>query len=85
MSGTSISKQHLIDEYHGQQDICPIRKSHTALIDVVDFNKSCLETSGVLLPICGKPIYYTQCQACEFTFAPEMCKWTEQRVFRAGM
>jgi len=56
---------------------CQICGSETALLDVVDFNKSCEEARGKYLPISGIPIYYTHCPNCSFTFAPEFGQWTE--------
>ena len=56
---------------------CPVCSSPTALYDVVDFNKNCLETAGVLLPLSGVPIYYRRCAACAFTWAPEFRDWSD--------
>lgn len=56
---------------------CPICKSKSDIIDVVDFNKSCEENRGKFLPLSGVPIYYYQCESCEFTFAPEFQSWSE--------
>lgn len=57
---------------------CPICNNQTKYIDVVDFNKSCEEIKGKFLPLSGMPIYYTQCEDCLFTFAPEFSAWSER-------
>lgn len=57
---------------------CPVCESHTKIFDVVDFNKSCEEPRGKFLPLSGKPVYYSQCQNCSFTFAPEFKNWSDE-------
>ena len=57
---------------------CPICKGSTALIDVVDFNKSCEERRGKFLALTGRPIYYSRCFVCGFVFAPKMHQWSTQ-------
>lgn len=59
------------------QNRCPICYGQTALLDVVDFNKNCEEARGKYLPLSGKPVYYSQCQNCAFTLAPEFEHWTD--------
>lgn len=56
---------------------CPVCSSPTALYDVVDFNKHCMESAGVCLPLSGVPIYYRRCTACTFTWAPEFRQWSD--------
>ena len=55
------------------KSICPVCFGECALFDVVDFNKSCAESTGKHLPLSGIPIYYVRCAACGFCFAPECC------------
>ena len=55
---------------------CPVCGAATALLDVVDLNKSCEEERGKYLPIAGVPIYYSLCDDCGFCFAPEMHRWS---------
>lgn len=57
---------------------CPVCDTPAELYDVVDFNKSCTEAQGVHLPLCGVPIYYRRCGACEYTWAPEFREWPDQ-------
>lgn len=57
--------------------ICPICGGNSKLLDVVDFNKSCEENRGKFLPLSGVPIYYSQCETCQFTFANEFRSWSE--------
>ena len=64
---------------------CPVCDATCALLDVVDFNKSCEEARGKFLRLAGVPIYYARCGSCAFCFAPAMHGWTleefEQRVY----
>lgn len=53
---------------------CPVCGTPTALFDVVDFNKTCLPLA---MPLSGKPVYYSRCPACQFTFAPELHGWSD--------
>ena len=62
--------------------LCPICQAQTELLDVVDFNKNCEEGNGFFLPLSGVPIYYSQCTACFFTFAPEFAIWTESEFLK---
>ncbi len=59
------------------ETICQICSSHTQLLDVIDFNKSCEELKGSYLPLSGIPIYYRICNNCEFVFAPEFRNWED--------
>lgn len=56
-------------------DPCPVCGTATQLLDVVDFNKSCIEAGGQYLELAGLPIYYAVCPACRFAFAPQMWGW----------
>ena len=47
--------------------------------DVVDFNRSCEDSRGRLLPLAGEPVYYCLCRACGFLFAPEFLDWSRER------
>ncbi len=57
----------------------------TALLDVVDFNKSCEEARGKFLPLSGEPVYYRHCGRCGFCFAPSLMAWApaefERRIY----
>ena len=55
---------------------CPICGATCALVDVLDFNKSCEEIRGKHLPVAGIPIEYYLCDDCGFCFAPEIAGWT---------
>jgi hypothetical protein len=66
-------------EYRKPQDVdCPVCHRPTEILDVVDFNKNCLEPQGVHLQLSGKPIYYNRCTDCGFVFAPEMWSWSRE-------
>jgi SAM-dependent methyltransferase len=54
---------------------CPVCGGSSALLDVVDFNKSCEELRGHFLAMAGIPIYYALCDQCGFCFAPEFAEW----------
>lgn len=63
---------------------CPVCHGPAAWLDVVDFNKSCLEANGQRLPMSGEAVYYARCPTaaeggtgCGFTFAPAMLGWAE--------
>jgi hypothetical protein len=55
---------------------CPVCRAATALLDVVDFNKSCEEARGRFLPAAGVPVSYFLCDQCGFCFAPELHQWS---------
>jgi len=57
---------------------CPICDSNVILLDVVDFNKSCEEARGIFSPLSGRPVYYSYCNNCTFTFAPDFKNWSEK-------
>ncbi len=57
---------------------CKICDGDTEMFDVVDFNKSCLEQKGALLPRRGIPIYYHMCRNCEFLFTTSFDDWSYQ-------
>lgn len=61
---------------------CSICAGTCALLDVVDFNKSCLENNGFQLPLAGRPVYYARCNQCGFCFAPELHAWDRERYRR---
>ncbi|MGQ5524746.1 class I SAM-dependent methyltransferase [Chitinimonas sp. PSY-7] len=54
---------------------CQICDGDCSWLDVVDFNKSCVEPSGKFLRFSGVAIYYARCDTCGFCFAPEIAKW----------
>jgi SAM-dependent methyltransferase len=45
-------------------------------LDVVDFNKTCLEPSAELRRLPGVSVTYVMCSRCGFCFAPEFAKWS---------
>lgn len=68
------------------QDLhCSVCGGACALLDVVDFNKSCEEARGKFLGIAGIPVYFALCSQCGFCFAPELMTWTleefEERIY----
>src|SRR5256885_1920576 len=65
--------------------VCPVCGAACALLDAVDFNKSCEEARGKFLGLAGIPVEYALCSRCGFCFAPELCEWTleefEERIY----
>lgn len=57
---------------------CPVCDTPSPPLDVVDFNKTCLEASGPFLERSGEAIYYHLCENCQFCFAPEFARWQPQ-------
>jgi len=56
---------------------CPVCDSRTDFFDVVDFNKSCGDSTARSTGLSGTPIYYSKCSVCGFLFAPEIHAWSE--------
>lgn len=55
---------------------CPVCGAPTSPLDAVDFNKSCEELRGKVLPPAGFLVQYLFCEDCGFCFAPELYGWT---------
>jgi len=68
----------MIDYQEPAEVACPICGRPTEILDVVDFNKSCIEAQGAYLQLSGKPIYYNRCTDCGFALAPEMWGWSRE-------
>ena len=56
---------------------CPVCAGHAPALDVVDFNKNCMETQGLFLPLSHLPIYYHMCDQCGHVFSPEFWNWSD--------
>jgi SAM-dependent methyltransferase len=54
---------------------CPICNAPCLLLDTVDFNKSCEDEKGKVLPAAGVAVDYSLCPNCGFCFAPALCAW----------
>lgn len=54
---------------------CKICGSHSALFDVVDFNKIC-HPSHYPLDIVGVPVYFRRCKHCDFVFTSAFDQFT---------
>lgn len=67
---------------------CPVCEGACALLDVVDFNKSCEELRGAFLPLAGVPVYYARCGYCGFCHAPELYLWSleefSERIYNSS-
>jgi Methyltransferase domain len=55
---------------------CKICTSPVPIIGSVDFNKSCVDHTGMRLPFYGHAIYYRRCPACGFLFTDAFDDWT---------
>lgn len=64
---------------------CPVCEATARLLDSLDFNKSCEEPRGKLLPRSGIPVDYHLCERCGFCFAPQFREWDraqfERRIY----
>ncbi len=76
---------HAMNRVMNDRLICSVCNGASALLDVVDFNKSCEEARGNFLALSGIPVYYARCSNCGFCFAPELATWTleqfEERIY----
>lgn len=59
-----------------KKETCPVCLRSSLPYGEVDFNKSCLELHGTILPAVGIPIVFYRCSSCEFCFSPEIAKWS---------
>lgn len=57
---------------------CKICGGSAPLFGVVDFNKSCEEERGYLLPLSGYAVYYRRCSICQFLFTDYFDDWTHR-------
>lgn len=57
---------------------CLICGGNSLLLDVVDFNKSCLELQGEFLPLSGFPVYYEMCERCHFVSSTTLFSWSDE-------
>jgi SAM-dependent methyltransferase len=64
---------------------CPVCSTGCSLLDVVDFNKSCMDEAARVFTPSGFPVYYALCPGCGFCFAPAIAAWTlgefEERIY----
>ncbi len=57
---------------------CPVCDGPCASLGEVDFNKSCEEFRGKVLPRAGIGVRYVLCEDCGFCLAPDLCRWTPE-------
>ena len=50
---------------------CKICGTPAPYYGFVDFNKACLDSIGVGMPVYGFAVYYRRCPSCEFLFTDE--------------
>ena len=58
-----------------QAPSCPVCDGRSEWLDAVDFNKSCEEAHGTVLPRSGVLVAYALCGNCGFCFAPQIYAW----------
>ena len=61
---------------------CPVCDGRCVAVGTLDFNKSCEEFRGKVLPRSGIGVRYFACGDCGFCFAPEICGWTPAELAR---
>jgi SAM-dependent methyltransferase len=61
---------------------CPVCDGPCAGLEPVDFNKSCEELRGKVLPSAGIAVRYLACADCGFCFAPELYRWSHEELAR---
>jgi SAM-dependent methyltransferase len=54
---------------------CPICGGEAPQHDLLDFNRSCEDHKGPVLPRSGRLVAYCLCPSCGFCFAPEFLAW----------
>lgn len=57
---------------------CPVCTGNAPALDVVDFNKNCLEPQGHFLPLARLPVYYHMCDNCDHVFSPDFWEWEDR-------
>ncbi|MCL2473468.1 MAG: class I SAM-dependent methyltransferase [Alphaproteobacteria bacterium] len=57
---------------------CKICGEKAFLLDVLDFNKSCLPQFNKKEPLSGIPVYYYGCPSCDFIFTTHCDNWTQE-------
>jgi hypothetical protein len=58
---------------------CPVCTGEARILGEVDFNKSCEDRNGMLLPKSHQAVRYFLCDGCGFCFAPEFRRWSDRR------
>ncbi|WAW09545.1 tetratricopeptide repeat protein [Oxalobacter vibrioformis] len=67
---------------HHVDTFCKICGEKAFLLDVVDFNKSCLAEYNRKEPLSGIPVYYHGCFFCDFIFTTHFDSWTNEDFMR---
>lgn len=56
--------------------ICPVcHGDEVCFFAALDFNRSCEDRKGRLLPVSERQVAYFKCAGCDFCFAPEFMSW----------
>lgn len=57
---------------------CKVCSGVSRLFGVIDFNRSCEEIRGRVLPLAGLAVYYRRCEACGLVFTDAMDDWPHE-------
>jgi 2-polyprenyl-6-hydroxyphenyl methylase/3-demethylubiquinone-9 3-methyltransferase len=67
---------------------CKVCGGRSSLFGVMDFNRSCEEARGKVLPMSGAAVYYRRCEACGLVFTDAFDDWSnadfEARIYNDG-
>lgn len=61
---------------------CKICGEKAFLLDVVDFNQSCIPEYNEREPLSGIPVYYWACPFCDFIFTAHFDSWTNDEFMQ---
>jgi SAM-dependent methyltransferase len=61
---------------------CPVCGNSCEWLDALDFNRSCDEGRGKVLPKSGVLVCYALCHHCAFCFAPQLYAWQPETFER---
>lgn len=62
--------------FNNEAATCKICNNYAPVLGYIDFNKSCEERNGVVLPRTGINIYFNRCESCGFIFSVAFDQWT---------
>jgi len=57
---------------------CKVCGGPARLFGVVDFNRSCEEPRGKVLPLAGLPVYYRRCERCGLLYTDALDDWPHE-------
>lgn len=57
---------------------CKVCGAEAPLFGVQDFNRSCEEVRGTVLPLAGVPVYYRRCNGCGLLYTDAFDDWSDE-------